>query len=72
MPQDETINCVDCKADFVFSAGEQTFFKSKGLTNKPKRCAPCRKKKKDRNVQPVRPSDVPYREGVDGPAYGED
>jgi len=60
MPADKTITCVDCKTPFTFTAGEQTFFKSKGLTNEPKRCPPCRKAKKSRNEergnqQPVSP-----------------
>lgn len=46
---DKNITCVDCKAEFVFTEGEQTFFKSKGLTNEPKRCGPCRAAKKERN-----------------------
>lgn len=49
---DKTINCVDCKVDFVFSDGEQQFFASKGLTNEPKRCQPCRKAKKSQNERP--------------------
>lgn len=52
MAQDKTITCQDCKNPFVFTAGEQTFFKSKGLTNEPKRCPPCRKLKKARFDQP--------------------
>lgn len=39
---DKHIPCRDCKKDFVFSADEQHFFKQKGLTNEPKRCANCR------------------------------
>jgi hypothetical protein len=60
---------VDCKQTFVFAAGEQTFFKSKEM-NDPKRCKPCRVKAKARRErslpQPVRQSDVPYRQGNDG------
>lgn len=65
---DKTLTCADCKQQFVFQVGEQTFFKSKGL-NDPKRCKPCRVKAKARREgslpQPVRPSDVPYRQGSD-------
>src|ERR1700751_5928790 len=42
MYTDETLNCVDCNAPFIFSAGEQEFFAAKGFTNKPNRCADCR------------------------------
>jgi hypothetical protein len=41
-----TIHCSDCDEDFVFTAGEQQFFKSKGLSL-PKRCPICRKARKD-------------------------
>ena len=44
--KDETIKCVDCGQEFVFTAGEQAFYASKGFTNKPKRCKACREKKK--------------------------
>ena len=33
--------CCDCNRPFIFSAGEQTFFWSKGLSA-PKRCPQCR------------------------------
>ena len=46
MYQDETLICEDCGCEFVFTAGEQEFYAEKGLTNKPKRCANCRKIKK--------------------------
>ena len=39
---DKTMSCKDCKGQFIFSAAEQSFFKEKGLTNEPKRCANCR------------------------------
>jgi CxxC-x17-CxxC domain-containing protein len=40
--QDRTLTCRDCGEPFVFSAGEQEFFASKGLTNDPQRCPSCR------------------------------
>ena len=43
---DKTLTCVDCGNDFTFTAGEQAFYKEKGLTNEPKRCKECRDKKK--------------------------
>ena len=44
--QDKTIKCVDCGCEFVFTARDQEFYKEKGFTNEPKRCKPCRDKKK--------------------------
>lgn len=44
--QDKTIECADCGASFTFSAEEQEFFATKGYTNEPKRCPPCRQARK--------------------------
>jgi CxxC-x17-CxxC domain-containing protein len=46
--EDVTIHCIDCSQDFVWTAGEQTFFYDKGLQNPPKRCKPCKQAKNDR------------------------
>lgn len=42
MLQDRALVCRDCSEEFIFSAGEQTFFQSKGLLNDPQRCLSCR------------------------------
>lgn len=42
MFEDRTLTCRDCGDSFVFSAGEQQFFTSKGLVNDPQRCPSCR------------------------------
>jgi hypothetical protein len=50
--QEKSIKCSDCGITFTFTAGEQEFYASKGFTNEPKRCVPCRAIKKsqsDRN-----------------------
>ncbi len=39
---DKTLTCRECGAEFVFSAGEQEFFQSRGLLNEPGRCPACR------------------------------
>jgi CxxC-x17-CxxC domain-containing protein len=44
--EDQVIKCVDCGEDFVFTAGEQAFYASKGLTHAPTRCRNCRELKK--------------------------
>ncbi|GAB1475434.1 zinc-ribbon domain-containing protein [Bacillota bacterium] len=44
--EDKTLICQDCGAEFIFTAGEQEFYKEKGFTNEPKRCKECRDKKK--------------------------
>ena len=44
--EDKTLVCQDCENEFVFTAGEQAFYKEKGLDNEPKRCKECRNKRK--------------------------
>jgi hypothetical protein len=39
------LKCIDCGADFVFTAGEQLFFHDKQFTNEPKRCKACKAKR---------------------------
>lgn len=46
MYQDKTLKCKDCGKDFVFTAGEQEFYASKGFENEPQRCKECRAAKK--------------------------
>ena len=43
--QDKMLKCIDCGADFVFTAGEQLFFYDKQFKNEPKRCKPCKAKR---------------------------
>lgn len=43
--QDRILKCIDCGADFVFTAGEQLFFHDKQFKNEPKRCKPCKTKR---------------------------
>ena len=34
---DKTLKCKDCGADFIFTEGEQAFYKEKGFENEPQR-----------------------------------
>lgn len=43
--KDQRLSCCDCGSTFIFTAGEQASFQSKGLST-PKRCKPCRLKRK--------------------------
>lgn len=45
MMPDETINCADCKTDFVWTEGEQEFFEQKAF-KRPRRCRECRLKRR--------------------------
>ncbi len=46
--EDVDIDCIDCGEKFVWTSGEQLFFKDKGLKHPPKRCKPCKQAKNDR------------------------
>ncbi|MBI6872678.1 zinc-ribbon domain-containing protein [Clostridium aciditolerans] len=43
---DKTLNCKDCGKDFIFTEGEQEFYKEKGFENEPVRCPDCRRARK--------------------------
>ncbi len=43
--QDRMLQCADCGAEFVFSAGEQQFFHDKNFRNEPRRCKACKTKR---------------------------
>jgi CxxC-x17-CxxC domain-containing protein len=44
---DKALVCRDCNGSFVFTAGEQEFYASKGLQNEPVRCPSCRAARKN-------------------------
>jgi CxxC-x17-CxxC domain-containing protein len=43
--QDRLLTCVDCGGEFVFTAGEQSFFQDRQFKNTPKRCKACKQKR---------------------------
>jgi CxxC-x17-CxxC domain-containing protein len=43
--QDRILKCSECGAEFVFTAGEQLFFRDKNFKNEPKRCKACKTKR---------------------------
>lgn len=45
---DREIICGDCSVKFVWTAGEQAFFRDKNLLNPPKRCKECKQAKNER------------------------
>ena len=47
MYQDKTLVCKDCGQEFVFTAGEQEFYASRGFENEPQRCKSCRDARKN-------------------------
>ena len=52
---DKKITCKDCSKEFLFTDGEQAFYKEKGFDNEPVRCPDCRKSRK--NQRPARKFD---------------
>jgi CxxC-x17-CxxC domain-containing protein len=45
---DQEILCIDCNTHFIWTAGEQLFFRDKKLQNPPKRCKECKQAKNER------------------------
>ncbi len=48
---DKVLKCRECGVEFVFSAGEQEFYASRGLMNEPGRCPACRAARRNRLSQ---------------------
>ncbi len=46
--ENTSIHCIDCSQDFIWTVGEQIFFRDKKLVNPPKRCKTCKKLKNER------------------------
>ena len=51
---DRVLKCIDCGAEFVFTAGEQLFFNDKQFKNDPKHCKQCKAKRASSGAR-VRP-----------------
>jgi len=43
---DKSLTCVDCGAEFTFSAEDQEYYATRGFQNEPKRCPNCRRARK--------------------------
>ena len=57
MFEDKTLVCKDCGKEFVWTAGEQEFYASRGFENQPQRCKPCKVPFQPREDRPVYCSD---------------
>ena len=83
---DKTLVCVDCGGEFIFTAGEQEFFNSRGFVNDPKRCQSCRSNRRseqrgfsgEREMFQIECAEcgveatVPFRPRGDRPVYCSD
>ena len=68
----QTLKCVDCKNDFIFTDGEQEFYASKSF-KPPRRCKECRQLKKTQstNDQRIDPAPAPrWTNGSDSEPQG--
>src|SRR3990172_3714710 len=43
---EKVLKCRDCGEDFVFTSGEQSFYRERGFQHEPTRCRSCRDKRK--------------------------
>ena len=43
---DKSLTCVECGAQFTFSAEDQEYYATRGFQNEPKRCPSCRQSRK--------------------------
>ncbi len=48
---DRILKCIDCGAEFVFTAGEQLFFHDKQFKNDPKHCKQCKARRASGNAR---------------------
>ncbi len=84
---DKTLVCRECGAEFVFTAGEQEFYQSRGLKNEPSRCPTCRSARRQsrfsyqgqrREMYPTvcascgKECEVPFQPRGDRPVYCSD
>ena len=46
--EDKILICKDCGKKFLFTVGEQEFYRNMGFETKPKRCCNCRIVKRER------------------------
>lgn len=60
MDSDKTIICKDCGEEFIFTFGEQEFYREHGFDKPPVRCKNCRNLRKQSSGGYQRPKRVLY------------
>lgn len=60
MGNDKILECADCGNEFIFTEGEQAFYKEKGFAD-PKRCKSCRDARKQNKYEHEDRRDSKYR-----------
>ena len=61
--EDKNIECGDCGQEFVHSAEDQARYAERGFSSDPKRCRPCREKRKARSDRGRGGFDAPRGQG---------
>lgn len=80
---DRTLTCRDCGQQFIWTAGEQEFYASKGLMHEPRRCPADRQRARSdrqsrREMHDIvcsncgRTAQVPFAPRLDRPVYCSD
>ena len=80
MYEDKSLTCKECGEEFVFTAGEQEFYATRGFENEPQRCKTCRDARKAAGrgaremfdatcAQCGSEAKVPFKPREDRPAY---
>lgn len=67
--EDANIDCIDCGEQFVWTAGEQIFFRDKGLENPPKRCKTCKQAKNQRLSAIAQAKDTGVKQKIEVAVY---
>ena len=52
--EDQRLKCVSCGAEFLFTVGEQAFYRERRLTHAPTRCKRCRDQRKTERPEAAR------------------
>jgi CxxC-x17-CxxC domain-containing protein len=60
---DKPLQCVDCGAEFMWTAGEQAFYADRQFKHEPRRCRACKAKRAVSRPEETAPP--PPRERVD-------
>src|SRR5258706_2234740 len=68
--EDQLLKCVSCGEEFLFTAGEQAFYRERGLTHAPTRCKRCRDLRKARPPREARAGGGPPGGAHARPAAG--
>ncbi len=49
---DRILVCASCDTTFAFTASEQLFYATHGVSGQPKRCEPCRRARREYKQRP--------------------